>query len=149
MAGRHHRSWEKRTYTLSPEVARAVAVRAAESGLDPGTVVDTLIWSALLRPDDDQLTAGRFTDDQLERIFAEDVLAFINTNEKVIELSNHLLFDEDDGSDLHQTKKLVKRWRTTRRIEKERQEELLSALDAMGWRPRIFAAVNGAWFLPA
>jgi hypothetical protein len=148
MAGRHSRNWIKGTYTLSPEVVRAVAVRAAQEGLDPGTIIDSLIWNAWLKPDEARLKAGGLTDDELERDFAEDVLAFIDTDEKVQWLSTTLWFDESKGSDLKQTQTLVKRWRTTRRIEKDRQEELLAALSAKDWFPRIHAAVKGDWFLP-
>lgn len=151
MAGRHPRDWEKKTYTLSPWVARTIAIRAVDEGLDPGTVVDTLIWNVLLNPTDEELKPGRYTNDQLERIFAEEVLAFLDTDEKIRELSTHLSLggeDFDEELDLHQTRRLVKKWRTTRRIEKERQEELLAAFVPMGFHPRIHAAVDSAsWFL--
>lgn len=146
MAGRPPRGWERKTYTVSPEVALAVSLQAAKEGVDQGTVIDALIWNMMLKPSEEELKAGGLTDDQLERMFAEEVLEFLNSPDRIDCLSKHLSFEDEKESDLRQTQRLVKRWRTTRRIEKERQEELLSALGAVGWVPRMIVAVDSSWF---
>lgn len=147
MSGRPARSWVRKTYTVSEPVDKAIRLLAAEQDLDPGTVVDLLVWNAVLKPDEARLKRGGFTDDELERIFAEDVLAQLQIPGAVENLAECIALDSNENTNLRQVRALVKRWRTTRRIEKDHQEVLISVLDSNGWIPIIFqhGLVDAEW----
>ena len=150
------RSWVPKTYTVSPEVERTIAIKAAEQGLPPGTIIDILVWNAWLKPDEARLKMGGFSEDQLERIFAEEALEFLDGNEAVAELSEEIDLEGKDGDPLADNLKLrvvlamVKRWRTTRLIEKEHQAVVKSFLDNKNVVPSIYLhdLVDEDWFLP-
>ena len=147
MSGRPARSWVRKTYTVSEQVDKAIRLLAAEQDLDPGTVVDLLVWNAILKPDEARLKRGGFTDDELERIFAEDVLAELQVAGAVENLAESLPLDSDENANLKQVRALVKRWRTTRRIDKVYQEAVVSALSDQGWIPVVFrqGLVDAEW----
>jgi hypothetical protein len=147
---RPSRSWVRKTYTVSPEVEKAIAIRAAKQGIPTGTVVDILVWNTLLKPDEDRLKKGDSSNDQLERIFAEEVLARLDCKGAVDALAESLDLDDDEKVNLRKVQALVGRWRTTRLIEKDHQEALLAALDDGKWLPSILRndLVDGGWFLP-
>ena len=96
-----------------------------------------------------QETTGSPKPEPWHALTAEEVLEHIASPERISWLSERLHLDDEQGTDLQQTQKLVKRWRTTRRIEKERQADLLSAFGVEGWTPSIFlmGVVGGDWFL--
>lgn len=150
--GRPTRSWIRKTYTVSEMVEKAIAMRAAESGIDPGTVVDILVWEALLKPDEARHKAGGFNADELERMFAEEALAHLDEG-AVEDLACYITLssnpDDDDGN-LRLVKRLVKRWRKTRLIEKDHQEAVFSVLNGRGFTPSLIEHrhVDLGWFQP-
>jgi hypothetical protein len=141
--GRPSRSWVRKTYTVSPQVEKAIALRAAEQGIDPGTVMDVLVWNALLKPDDAGLQKGGFTDEELERIFAEEAITHLVSENAIRDLANFIPVDGALGSLLKEAihlrfvSKLVGRWRKTRLIEKHYWRPVLSSLMGRGLAPRI------------
>lgn len=147
MGGRPARPWVRKTYTVSEQVEKAIRVLAAEQDLDPGTLVDILVWNAVLKPDEARMKRGGFSDDELERIFAEDVLAQLQILGAVECLAECIALDSDENTNLKQVRALVKRWRTTRRIEKVYQEAVISALGDLGWIPLVFrqGLVDAEW----
>lgn len=146
---RPDRPWIKNSYTVSPEVDAAIRARAAALGVDTGTAVDAIVWDALLKPTETQMQAGSFPEDQLERMFAEDVLRLLETEEAIRQLADHLELAERPGANLRMVRALIKRWRKTRRIDKEHQELLLTALGDGTWVPAVLrlGVVDQEWFL--
>ena len=120
MGGRPQRSWIKKTYTVSLVVEKAIALRAAEQGIDPGTVIDILIWNTFLKPDEPRLERGGFTNDELDRIFAEEALTNLDDENSIRALASFISSDweadslQSDEAHLRQVSKLVHRWRKTR-----------------------------------
>jgi len=147
---RPSRSWVRKTYTISPEVEKAIAIRAAEQGIPPGTVVDIIVWNALVKPDVAQLKRGESSDEQLERIFAEDVLTHIGLKGGIDALADSMNLGDDERTNRRMVQALVSRWRTTRLIDKDHQEALLAALDGKSWLStlQVNDLVDGKWFLP-
>jgi len=146
------RSWVRKTYTVSPLVEQAIAFRAAEQGIDPGTVIDILVWNALVKPDEARLKQGGFTEEELERIFAEEVLDFLVGDEAIEALAEELtVVHEDDGANLKQVKNLVKRWRKTRQIETEYKESIHETYKNAGRSPSILecGCIKVDWLNPA
>ena len=148
MPGRPTRTWRPKTYTVSLEVAKAIAARAAELEVDPGTIVDVLIWEALLKPAETRLRAGSFSEDELERLFAEEVLALLQSPQSITDLAEALALGDTPIASLRMAQKLVKRWMRTRNIDKEHQQQLLTALDGGNWVPSILRVglVEQDWF---
>lgn len=147
---RPDRPWIKNSYTVSPEVDQAIRARAAALGVDTGTALDAIVWDALLKPTKEQVQDGSFTDDQLERMFAEEALQFLAGEQEIRHLAEQLNLAETPGSSLRKTRALVKRWQKMRRIDKDHQEALLSALGDGRWIPSIlrYGQVEHTWFQP-
>ncbi len=145
------RSWVRKTYTVSPEVEKAIAMRAAEQGIDPGTVVDILYWNTFLKPDEARLKAGGFSDDELERIFAEEALDFFSEDATVANLADNLtLVIGDEAANLKAVKTLLKRWRKTRLIEAEYKEGVFCTFQDGGRVPSILecGCIGVNWLNP-
>jgi len=146
--GRPSRSWVRKTYTVSSEVEKAIAIQAAEQGIDPGTVVDFLFWNTFLKPDVEQLKNGNFTEDELERIFAEEVLAHLDGEGGIEKFAVFMCMHDNENTNLRKVRGLVGRWRRTRHIDKGYQEELLNAFGDGFWLPSILkhGQVELDWF---
>jgi len=139
---RPSRSWVRKTYTVSPVV---------EQGIDPGTVVDILCWNMFLKPDEARLKVGGFTNDELERIFAEEALDFFCEDEAVASLADNLtLVVEDEVANLKAVKTLLRRWRKTRLIEAEHKEGVLGTFHDAGRVPCILecGSIGVNWLNP-
>jgi len=149
---RPSRTWVRKTYTVSPEVSKAIAARAAEQDIDPGTVMDVIVWNAILKPDAARLKRGGFSEEELERIFAEEVLEFLREPGSQEQLIERLPPESDLGNE-HENLRLVrlwiKRWRKTRLIEKEFQEAIFWAMNDAGQVPSILGPglVDANWFI--
>ncbi|MBP1627545.1 MAG: hypothetical protein H6Q00_2020 [Holophagaceae bacterium] len=148
MGGRHERDWERKTYTVSPEVAKAVALAAAEQELDPGTIVDAILWRALVKPDEDALKGGSFSRDEIERLFAEEVFDSVPPEALVEDIQGWLEGSHGEKGSLREARRVVKRWRTKRRIEPRWREAVLSLLSDSEIVPRVLKhnVVNLDWF---
>ena len=135
------RSWVRKTYTVSPLVEKAIAMRAAVEGIDPGTVIDILVWNALVKPDEARLKRDDCTEEELERIFAEDALALLDGKEAMAALADHIPLDGANnsrrGTPKHhqQVEKLVGQWRKTRVIEKRFWNAIIASLAGFGFNP--------------
>lgn len=133
--GRPSRSWVHKTYTVSPEVETAIAVHAAEQGIDQGTLIDILVWKALVKPSEDQLKRSNPSPGALNRLFAEEVLPFLDGELQVVNLSRSLLVDGDERVNLQKVRSLVRRWRRTRHIDRIHWRAVLSCLSDQGATP--------------
>jgi len=148
MGGRHERDWERKTYTVSPEVAKAVAVAAAEQELDPGTIVDAILWRALVKPDEDALKGGSFSEEEVERLFAEEVFDVVPFDALVEDIQGWLEDAHGEKGSLREARRVVKRWRTKRCIEPRWREAALSLLSDLEIVPGILKhdVVDPDWF---
>ena len=149
MGGRPARLWKRKTYTVSPEVEKAIRVQAAEQDIDPGTVVDVLVWNTYLKPTEARMKQGGFTDEELERIFAEEVLARLDGDGAIEHLAESFAVMDDPRSNLREVRALVRRWRRARRIDKPYQAELFRAIDDGEWIPSliIYGLADEDWFV--
>ena len=153
------RSWVRKTYTVSPEVEKAIRMNAADLGVDEGTMVDILVWDALVKPDEDRYKAGGFSQQDLERIYAEEVIAILTdpltADSLNLELASLIQFENKagdpipDSANLRKVKDLVRRWCRTRQIEKNHQAAVNELLGGK-WIPSILKheIVDQDWFLP-
>jgi hypothetical protein len=146
--GRPARAWVRKTYTVSEKVEEVIRIKAAELDVDPGTVVDILVWNAYIKPDQNRLQQGGFSEDELERIFAEEVLSLTEKESVVEEIADCIDLDPDAVKNLRKIRAMIKRWRKTRKIEKEYQRVLLSGIESGNWCPSIFRSglVEEDWF---
>jgi len=148
MGGRHERDWERKTYTVSPEVAKAVAIAAAEQELDPGTIVDAILWRALVKPDEEALKGGSFSMEEIERLFAEEVFDVVPFDALVEDIQGWLEDAHGEKGSLREARRVVKRWRTKRRIEPRWRATLQNKLDELEIVPEILLhdVVTPDWF---
>jgi len=152
--GRPTRSWIRKTYTVSAWAEKAIRVQAAESDIDLGTVVDIAVWKYLLNPTDGRLKAGGFSEDELERIFAEDTLEHLRWDADIERLAKCMISKGDQADEasaathFQKTKRLVRSWQRTRLIEKKYQKAVLKMFRAIASKPRILQhhLVNQQWF---
>lgn len=151
------RNWVRKTYTVSEIVDTVVRAKAAQDDLDPGTVIDLLVWNALIKPNEEQLKQGGFEPQELERIFAEEALAEIQGEECIDLLMEQLLLsgsiEEGDPPQSPSTirrkvKALVRRWQRTRHIDKEHQVAVIQWLGDQSIVPSILRLklVDQEWF---
>ena len=136
--GRPNRSWVRTTYTVSPEVEKAIAIKAAEQGIDPGTVVDVIVWNALLKPDPGGSDSRGGTTEVQGRVFAEAALSRLEDPSMVMKLVD-LLYPKIAGSanmmtpvQLQQTRRLVGTWKRTRVIDQQYCEAVATCIAAIG-----------------
>ena len=99
--------------------------------------MDLLAWNALVKPHIDQLKPGECSQEELERLFAEEALALLENDGAVAELAEGLTLDPNAKVNLHMVRAMVLRWRKTRLVEKDYQRELLTILDGGSWFPLI------------
>lgn len=147
---RPSRSWVRKTYTVSPEVERAVSMRAGELGIDTGTVLDILAWNALLKPTEASRKPGGLSRQILERMFAEEVLALLENEEAMTLLRENWVMHSSDISEaatLRTLRTLIVRWRRTRHIDKDYQGMICTCLADI-WIPSILrdGLVDEDWF---
>lgn len=147
---RPSRSWTRSTFTISPEVDKAIRHRAVELGIDPGTVVDAIVWGALVKPNDEELRSTKCEGDLLERLFAEDVLCYLDTDKAIGEIAPDISYGFNSEIAFKETKKLVLRWRKTRRIDQKYKEHILSYFGDKNIVPQILrlGLVEAEWFEP-
>lgn len=148
---RPSRTWIRKTYTVSPEVTKATAARAAEQDIDPGTVMDIIVWNAILKPDAARLKRGGLTEKELERIFAEEVLGLIRDDHAIEVLAEEIILnDEDAAANLRIVLSLLRRWRKIRQIDPEHREGALHLMGRFGQAPSILehGCVDLGWFQP-
>jgi hypothetical protein len=137
-------------------VEKAIRVRAAELGIDEGTLVDSLAWTALLMPRGDNLKGVNLTDEMLERMFAEEALYHLQGDDALAALIKEISPENKNGDPLsdgaaHRAiHSLLRRWRTTRLIGKEHQASVLTVLSGLGVVPGILdqGLVDEDWFIP-
>jgi hypothetical protein len=137
-------------------IENAIRRQAAVQGIPEGTLVDSLVWKALVEPDEAKLKAGGFTEEELERTFAEQVLAILENEETIPLLFDVISLEDKEGNVVKGIARrrveelLVKRWRTTRMIDKEYQENVVQYLSDIGVVPKILLhkMVDEEWFTP-
>ena len=140
---------------MSPVVENAIRRCAAEQGIPEGTLVDSLVWKALVKPDEAKLKAGGFSQEELERIFAEEALELLDGEADLDDLASNITFKDENGFDLpdianlRKVHALVKRWKITRLIEKDHQEAIVACLYGAAL-PSILEnhQVETEWFQP-
>lgn len=149
---RPSREWVRKTYTVSPEVEIAIGSKASELGIDAGTVIDILVWDAMLKPPTALRKPGMLSNEVLERMFAEEVIPLLDDDEVIKKLAHYSLSvssREGRNANLQAVRSLVKRWRRTRRVEKEYQIDLVTGLGDT-WEPTMLrdGLVTLEWFQP-
>jgi hypothetical protein len=135
---RPYRSWIRKTYTVSEDVEAAIAMRAAKEGIETGTVVDIIVWNALLKPDEARIKAGDFTKEQVDRIFAEEALALLNGEPSIRRLASHLVLnDKSKEKNYMEIQRLVKQWKKARLIDSRYHQTLIDCFGVDGWVPSV------------
>jgi len=153
---RPSRSWVRKTYTVSPVVENVIRRYAAAQGIPEGTLVDSIVWRALVKPDETRLKVGGFTDEELERIFAEEVLEHLGDDRSISSLFDEITLEDKNEVEIKGNARLctidaiLKRWRTTRMIDKQYQVKAKEFLSNLGIIPKIFlqGLVDEEWFTP-
>jgi hypothetical protein len=154
--GRPSRDWIRKTYTVSPVVEKAIKARAGELGIDEGTLVDAYAWRELVQPTASAFKNVKFTDEEMERIFAEEALQLLDKKDAIALLSEEIVPKGADGEDLPNAaasrvlETMLKRWRTMRIIDKEHQAAVKDILSNHEVVPSIlkYGLVDEEWFLP-
>ena len=138
--------------TVSTEVATALKVWAGEMGLRHGTAAEVILWNALVRPTDARMAQGGFTDEQIERIYAEEVLAVLGNEQNPVTIAQTLVLtselDADPSDNIKLIRKEIADWRYMRRIPRHYRAATFTMMARRGEVPRILSkqVVSEAWF---
>lgn len=163
MGGRPSRNWVRKTLTISPSIDRQIRELAAKQDIDPGTVVDVILWNRLIKPKNKRSAKRLTTPEEIDRYFAEDVLEKLDKNNQIIahiiktqgipDFEEFILYENYESPSDEKVKSFMqnlwRKWRRTRYIEPKYRYMLLMALaDVLHYTPRVlmYDLVDHDWF---
>lgn len=145
---RPYREWTTLNCTISPEVDQFLRQRAAELGIDTGTVLDVIVWRQHLQPSEDDLRSGKLPPEVIERCFAEEALALLEDERAVQVLDEVLDIEAAPSIRRRKVQALIRRWMKTREIPQEFKIPILEVMNQLGIVPVVLitGAVAEGWF---